>query len=55
MKNYFSFLTRNWWLKLLALALALAVFYGVRSSIRGSAHGIEGSSIFTRGQSDANR
>lgn len=35
MNNYFSFLTRNWGLKLLALILALVVFYGVRSSTRG--------------------
>ena len=33
MKNFFSFLTHNWWLKLLALALALAVLYGVRNNI----------------------
>ncbi|MBQ8113371.1 MAG: hypothetical protein IJ146_09220 [Kiritimatiellae bacterium] len=33
MKNFFSFLTHNWWLKLLALALALAVYYGVRATL----------------------
>lgn len=34
MKNFFSFITRNWGLKLLALILAIVVFYGVRGSIR---------------------
>ena len=36
MKHFFSIFTRNWWLKLLALALALAVFYGVRGTNQGT-------------------
>ncbi len=35
MKNFLALFTRNWGLKLLALVLALVVFYGVRGSIRG--------------------
>lgn len=38
MKRLFSVFTRNWGLKLLALALALAVFYAVRGSIRAPQH-----------------
>lgn len=34
MKKFFSFITRNWSLKLLALVLAIIVFYGVRGSLR---------------------
>lgn len=34
MKRLLHVFTRNWGLKLLALALALAVFYAVRGSIR---------------------
>lgn len=52
MKNYFSFLTRNWWLKLLALALALAVFYGVRGSIHGAHYTVD-PTLFMRGNADA--
>ena len=38
MKRFFAIFTRNWSLKLLALVLALVVFYVVRASIR-SPHG----------------
>lgn len=41
LKNFLSLFTRNWWLKLLALALALAVFYGVRGSIHGNSYTVE--------------
>lgn len=34
MKRFFAVFTRNWSLKLLALVLALVVFYVVRASIR---------------------
>ena len=34
MKKFFAIFTRNWSLKLLALILALVVFYVVRASIR---------------------
>ena len=49
LKNLLSLFTRNWWLKLLALALALAVFYGVRGSI----HGMSYTDDFMRGSSNA--
>jgi hypothetical protein len=50
MKNVFSFLTHNWWLKLIALALALAVYYGVRGTIYGSPHMMQ---PLMRGPADA--
>ncbi|MCQ2393504.1 MAG: hypothetical protein MJ249_04380 [Kiritimatiellae bacterium] len=49
LKNLLSLFTRNWWLKLLALALALAVFYGVRGSIHGTSY----TDDFMRGPSNA--
>jgi len=36
MKALFRMFTRNWGLKLLALALALVVYYSIRESIRSS-------------------
>jgi len=55
-KNLISLFTRNWWLKLLALALALAVFYGVRGTIHGT-HTPVDPTLFMRGtpNADANR
>ena len=50
MKNFFSFLTHNWWLKLLALALALAVYYVVRGTIYGSPYMMQ---PFMRGPGNA--
>lgn len=47
MNKYFAFITRNWWLKLLALILALVVFYGVRGSIRGHRAGDDSPAFFT--------
>ena len=41
MKRIFAPFTRNWWLKLIALILALAVFYGVRSSLHGNQYGMQ--------------
>ncbi len=52
MKNFLFIFTRNWWLKLLALALALAVFYGVRGTIHGTHIGMD-SPLFMRGRPDA--
>lgn len=52
MKNMLSVFTRNWWLKLLALILALAVFYGVRGSFRTHT---DDTGIFMRGAVNADR
>lgn len=40
MKRFFSAFTRNWWLKLFALALALTVYYAMRDGARraGDSH-----------------
>lgn len=52
MKNFFLIFTRNWGLKLLALILALVVFYGVRGSIRGSYQHVD-PAIFMKGPAHA--
>ena len=51
MKRFFSHLTRNWGLKLLAFVLALIIFYAVRDSIRVRGH--HSIQNFMKGSSDA--
>ncbi len=31
MKNFFSIITNNWWLKILALILAIVIYHALRS------------------------
>ncbi len=52
MKKFLAFFTRNWELKLLALILALVVFYGVRGSIRGHRTGGDAQHFFMKGSSN---
>ena len=49
MKRFFALFTRNWSLKLLALVLALVVFFVVRSSIRSPNGTINQTPSFMKG------
>ncbi|MBR4354684.1 MAG: hypothetical protein IKP97_05230 [Kiritimatiellae bacterium] len=31
MKNFFSIITNNWWLKILALVLAIVIYHALKS------------------------
>lgn len=53
MKNNLSIFTHNWGTKLIALILAIVVFYWVRSSIRGSGNAGSPAHSFMKGSSNA--